>query len=259
MTDEVKGVPNPLRTCQRHSTPKTYVGSGEFGVWLCPQCSDEGDEKKREHEAERRRIEKARRQADINRRLDNAMIAPRFSGKTFAGYVAGTDAQAEVLRSMREFYDLLADGARPAGLILTGRPGTGKNHLACALVNDAVTNLGMTGLVTTAMKITREIKASWREGGEQKVLRSFVEPDLLVVDEIGVQFASETELVYLTEIINDRYEWLRPTVLLSNLPITGAQSLTSVLGSRAIDRFKDGGKVLVFNWESYRGVNGKGK
>jgi DNA replication protein DnaC len=99
----------------------------------------------------------------------------------------------------------------------------------------------------------RSVKDSWRKGSEKSeedVIRSFSEPDLLVVDEVGVQFGSDTEKLYLTEIINNRYERKMPTVLISNLNF---EELEKSLGTRIIDRFFEGkSAILKFTWESYR-------
>jgi DNA replication protein DnaC len=42
---------------------------------------------------------------------------------------------------------------------------------------------------------------------------------------------------------------MKSTILISNLAIP---QLTETLGERVIDRFRDEGMVLVFDWESYR-------
>ncbi len=41
--------------------------------------------------------------------------------------------------------------------------------------------------------------------------------DLLIIDEVGVQFGSAAEMAILQEIINARYEIILPTILISNL------------------------------------------
>ena len=103
------------------------------------------------------------------------------------------------------------------------------------------------------MKLVRRVKETWGKGSEEtesQAIRNFTLPDLLVVDEIGVQFGSQAEQIILTEIINDRYEAMRPTIIISNLTVP---QLEEILGKRVVDRFyESGGRVLVFNWQSYR-------
>ena len=81
------------------------------------------------------------------------------------------------------------------------------------------------------------------------MVAGFIRPDLLILDEVGVQFGSETEKMILFEIINGRYEQLKPTIVISNL----ADALTDYLGERVVDRLREGGgRMLIFDWPSYR-------
>lgn len=65
-----------------------------------------------------------------------------------------------------------------------------------------------------------------------------------------MQFGSEAEKLILFEIINTRYEKMRPTILISNLP---KDELSAFIGERVIDRMNDGGGcTLAFTWDSYR-------
>ncbi|WP_181944086.1 ATP-binding protein, partial [Klebsiella pneumoniae] len=74
---------------------------------------------------------------------------------------------------------------------------------------------------TTALKIAREFKSTWSKTAtrsEEDVIRFFTKPDLLIIDEVGIQFGSKAEEMIMFEIINTRYERLKPTILISNLP-----------------------------------------
>lgn len=241
--------PGSSPTCEKHGVEKQAINFGWYDStpswrWFCLKCGEEQRERDRREETKR---ENLRRQERINKNLENAMIAPRFQSKIFENFHAETDKQIHTLKQTREFLDHFGEST---GMIFTGKPGTGKNHLASAITKEVVTVKGKTALITTAMKIVRAIKASWSGGNESEAIRRFIEPDLLVIDELGVQFGSDTEKLYLTEIINDRYEWLKPTIILTNLTMP---ELAKVLGERVIDRFREGGQVLVFNWESHRG------
>jgi DNA replication protein DnaC len=187
------------------------------------------------------------KELQINKRLRESGIPPKFIDRTFENYVVKNDGQKNALVAVR---DLVAS-MDSTGLILIGKPGTGKNHLSCAAISSLIKDKDKTGLITTAMKFVREIKESWRGGiNESKVIRRHVKPDLLVIDEVGIQFGSDTERLYLNEIINERYEQLKPTILIGNVTM---RQLGEQLGERVIDRFKEGGKVVVFDWESERG------
>ena len=100
----------------------------------------------------------------------------------------------------------------------------------------------------------RRIKATWNPNSSEtdsKVYQHLKDIPLLVIDEIGVQFGSSTEKMIFTEVINERYNAIHPTVLIGNLTI---QECTEALGERIMDRFREGGHALAFTWSSHRGI-----
>ena len=105
---------------------------------------------------------------------------------------------------------------------------------------------------TTAYHIVRDIKDTYSgRGNERDIVRGFVEPDLLIVDEIGVQHGTDTEKLLLFEVLNGRYENMKPTIVVSNEEPRG---IADYLGDRVMDRLcENDGAVLVFDWQSHRG------
>ncbi len=228
--------------CPQCTRPMRMMNFGTQKIKTCDPCARE-----RLTKAEERR--EAIRQDAINnemgRFIKNAAIAPRFRDKTLSNWQATLPEQREVMIEVEAFLE-----APSTGLIFCGRPGTGKNHLACAIAKVFIQRR-KSALVTTVFKMIRAIKETWRgNNDESKVIKGFVDVQLLVIDEIGIQFGSETEMLYLQEIINDRYEAEKPTILISNKT---PEEITAFLGERIIDRFRDGGHILCFDWESYRG------
>ncbi|EQD56002.1 DNA replication protein dnaC, partial [mine drainage metagenome] len=79
-----------------------------------------------------------------------------------------------------------------------GNTGTGKTHLACAIANELLRQ-GKSALFVRAYEVLRTIRDTWK-GGEKTelaVIREFVAPDLLILDEVGVQYGSESERIEL--------------------------------------------------------------
>jgi len=186
--------------------------------------------------------------------MQNSMIPYRYKGFNLTDYEALTDKQKEVLAVCKEFID----GRYESGIILTGKNGTGKTMLCCLILKQMIKrnpneNSGYEScwyLYAEAIKIVRGIKDTWgKEATEQAAIDKYVRPKVLVIDEIGVQYGSETETQFLTEIINDRYNQKKQTILSGNVTVLEMQK---ILGDRVIDRFKESGKVLVCDWESYR-------
>lgn len=144
-------------------------------------------------------------------------------------------------------------GKQLPGAILCGGIGTGKTHFACAIISN-MNKHDVRSVYIELVKLCREIKETWKckDTYESDVIRKYgKEIPVLAIDEIGVQFRSDTEKQYLTEIINDRYNNNLITYLITNMTYDETYNF---LGDRIMDRFKSTGRVLVFDWESYRGV-----
>ena len=184
--------------------------------------------------------------------LGNINLGKRYQGKTFADFTPPCP-DAEKIKTRCERYAASFGDRVQAGdsLLFLGNVGTGKNLLAAAICGRIVSD-GFTAVHTTALKLVRRIRSTWgkKDEDEQSMINSFCLPDLLVIDEVGVQFGTPAEMIQLTEIINERYEQQRPTILISNLDLAGVEAY---LGARVLDRFYEGfSAAFEFTWESYR-------
>jgi len=174
-------------------------------------------------------------------------------------FSAENEKQKSILKDCIDF----VRGEYSVGLIMLGKNGTGKSMLSSMILKELIIRephislgYGLSSqrrLYTEAIKVIRAIKDTWRNAStisEQDAINRFISPEVLVIDEIGVQYGSDTEAQFLTEIINDRYNQQKRTILCGNLTLP---ELSNTIGERAIDRFREGGKVLVFDWDGYRG------
>jgi DNA replication protein DnaC len=102
--------------------------------------------------------------------------------------------------------------------------------------------------------LIRKLRSCWDRAAPRKeadVLSDLCKLDVLVLDEVGVQFGRDSEIVQLTEVLDLRYRDIKPTLLISNVPY---RDLGQFVGERIVDRIREnGGKVLIFDWESRRG------
>lgn len=246
-----KLAPPQTRQCPTHGP---YESQNYFSDrWSdCPNCSQIRKEKL-EQEESAKKAKEARERWEA--RMGTAGIPPRFRDRTLENFVATSEAQTRALTFSQtyvsEFPTVLETG-RCA--IFTGRPGTGKTHLAAA-IGTALMKENRKVLFTSVLRAIRRVKDSWRKESEEtetQAVKTFVEPDLLLLDEVGIQFGSETEKLLMFDILNERYENRRPVILLSNLTLKDAQAY---LGERIFDRLReDGGQHIPFDWESYRGT-----
>ena len=207
-------------------------------------------EKQEEEKFRQEKLERERRRwmAKIN----GAAIPERFKDRTLESYVAKTSGQQKALAFATEYaenFDLVLRQGRSA--IFVGKVGTGKTHLAIGIAL-SIMQQQRSALFVTVQRLIRRVKDSWhtKEETESQVVNVFASPDLLVLDEVGVQFGSEFEKQVLFDVLNTRYENRKPSILLSNIP---KEQLSDYLGERVTDRLREnGGKVIGFDWESYR-------
>jgi DNA replication protein DnaC len=242
-------------TCDTHGVYASRVlviGLGDKPIMSsCPACSAERRDEERAKQAKYDAID---RQMKITGLLRAAGIPARFAGRTFGNYAATEQGQKFALNVCRAFVeawpDRLKDGA---SLVLTGGPGTGKTHLACAVANAVMEKHLAAVAFGTVATMLRQIKDTYRKDStrsEQDAINDLVRPDLLVLDEVGVQVGSEHEKLLMFEVLNARYQECRPTILISNL---SADELETFLGQRVMDRYRECGAVIGFNWQSHRG------
>lgn len=184
-----------------------------------------------------------------------SMIPKRFADKNFEAYEATEKGQYQALKSCMDFaQELKADWFSGKTLLLIGTPGTGKTHLACAVGHEAIKQ-GRTVLYTTVTRLLEDIKSSWndKERSVKNIIARYVSVDLLIMDEIGAfRGISEREKDYLFEVINARYEQMKPMIAVSNLRLSGADSIEAYLEERSFDRLCEQARLVVFGWESFR-------
>lgn len=181
-------------------------------------------------------------------------IAKRFTRCSFDNYEVNHESQAQIkdiLESFaRDFEDHLEMGTP---VLLLGGVGTGKTHLACSIANE-IADRGYNSIFRSVSALIRSIRDCWgRNGEEAKLIELYKNIDLLIIDEVGVQAGSDNERNILFDIINGRYEEMKPTIMISNLKI---EDFTKAVGQRIASRIQHEGLLLPFAWRDYRAAQG---
>lgn len=217
----------------------------------CPKCA-KIKEKEENDRAEWQRKDDER--CKLIKLFNGAAIPPRFKDKKFSDYMAGCDKSVKALticKKYAEHFDKRFEAG--GGLVLCGSPGTGKTHLAASIANHVIKNYGKSVIFNSVMAAMRKVKSTYSKDSEMtesEAVESFTRPDLLILDEVGVQFGTNAEMMILFEIINIRYQNMKPTILISNLP---HNELNDYIGERVVDRMREGGGAIIpFDWDSYR-------
>lgn len=237
-------LPSPEDFCEKHS--RILVESRFGGEKFCPKCfvDDRAKETKQENH------QSYHQDPQIDRRLKNLNIG-KYKRATFENFSPTNERARDQFELCRKYAATIsARIAAGDSILMHGNPGTGKNHLAAAIIKAAVV-AGFVGLHTTARRIGRRLRHCWdtKEDQEHVLQSEFIYPDILVVDEV-TDAINPTDTDSLIEIICERYHQEKPTILLANLDL---DALNTMLGAHVVDRFYEGNSsVLVFDWESYR-------
>jgi DNA replication protein DnaC len=194
----------------------------------------------------------ANRQLAINQLVQRAAIPERFREADLEDPLGWR--QGSAYTAAREFVRNFGEvRKRGGGLLIWGEIGSGKTHLACAIANTLMQHMH-TVMYCTLYEAVFLFKASWRKDSdvsEYTVLQQFSTPELLILDEIGVQNNSEFERMMAAMVLDARSRDCLPTIGISNLD---PKEVTRVLGERAYDRLTGfGGKLIRLFGPSLRG------
>lgn len=156
------------------------------------------------------------------------------------------------------------DVVNNAGIALFyGTHGTGKTRMAyeiamhCNPRNGTAVSGGSIvrdrpALYTTAVGMFMDFRDTYRkdsEISEKKLMASYQDAALLVIDEIQDRGETPFEDTKLTAVIDARYMVDRPTLLISN---HDRKRFAQTFSLAVLNRIQENGKGFEFDWNSYR-------
>ena len=146
--------------------------------------------------------------------------------------------------------DFVTDGKN---LILTGKSGRGKTHLAVAIAYRAIQN-GFDAIFTTAAALIDDLSRASRDGRLSDALDAYVHPHLLVVDEVGYLTYGPDAANVLFHVVNDRHLRKRSMLFTTNKPLSawGRVLHDADLAAAIVDRVLERGRLLQLDGPSLR-------
>jgi DNA replication protein DnaC len=137
-------------------------------------------------------------------------------------------------------------------VLITGKTGTGKSYLACALAHKACRE-GFTAAYHRVPRLLAELATAKSDGRYAKVLAGVARVDVLVLDDWGLHALNDASRRDLLEILEDRYG-RRSTVVTSQLPVSAWHDAIgdATLADAVLDRLVHNAYELKLKGESRR-------
>ncbi|ANU53191.1 ATP-binding protein [Acutalibacter muris] len=210
--------------------------------YSCSECRDTGFVDGRMcgcHRALRRSI--AYRQLSAGLPLEQCTFQS-FLLDYYEGDPAAKKRMKEILDTCRKYAENLRP--RSSNLLFWGGTGLGKTHLSLAIANAAIEK-GFGVVYGSAQKFALAIEKE-RFSREDSVgtANSLKECDLLILDDLGVEFSSPYSDAAIYDVVNERLMAERPTIISTNLDPSGLEKrygerfASRIVGGYALMRFK---------------------
>ncbi len=138
-------------------------------------------------------------------------------------------------------------------LILFGKTGRGKTHLAVAIAYRAIQN-GFDARFITAAALVDELSHAGQLGRFRDALANYTHPHVLVIDEVGYLTYGPDAANVLYHVVNDRCLRKRPVIFTTNKPLGewGRVLHDADLAEAIIDRTLERGRFITLDGPSYR-------
>jgi len=140
-----------------------------------------------------------------------------------------------------------------ANALLIGKPGTGKSHIAKAVAYQATLQGYDVRYVEADTEFARYGLASADE--QAQLLKGWVEPDLLVLDDLFLaRRIADVSAELLQAIVHQRYKLRRSVVITSNRVVQdwGKYLADATMATTILDRLMHRCAMLEFEGKSYR-------
>ncbi len=220
---------------------KKYGKPGEWYYHPCtPECEKKNDQREWEH---------MRRDARVATLQERSGLSKRMRGYTFANFDHQISKSTE--KALAKVMDYIVNWRenREAGrgLYFCGGVGTGKTHLAVAVMNELMQRKRVPSLFVTVPEFLDNLREAYMIPGRDldEWMDTVKNADLLVLDDLGSERPTEWVRERLFVIVNHRYREALPTLFTSNI---GPRDLATQLGERTASRI-----IAMCDWISLEG------
>src|ERR687893_861208 len=224
---------------------KKYDKPGEWYYHPCtPVCENKNDQREWELMRREARVTTLRERSGLSKRMKGYALA------NFDHYVspAATRARIKVDEYLKDWEENREAGR---GLYFCGGVGTGKTHLAVAVMNELITKKRVPSLFVTVPELLDNLRGAYNDPGRNldEWMDAVQNADLLILDDLGSERVTEWVRERIFVIVNHRYRESLPTIFTSNI---GPKDLAQQLGERTASRIIAMCDWIALEGEDYR-------
>ncbi len=206
--------------------------------------------------------------------LTGARIPPRYEHCELSSYTTdfpGAHPSLALAHVTASRFAQEYDPRDGMGLLIIGKIGTGKTHLAVGIIKELILDRGISCLFYDYRELLKEIQNSYNaavQTTELDVLRPVFDTDVLVLDELGAVKPTEWVWDTVSLILNTRYNDNRTTIITTNFedqPAAGvngsvspargasrAETLGDRIGERMRSRLHEMCRVITLEGADFR-------
>jgi DNA replication protein DnaC len=172
-----------------------------------------------------------------------------YSDRPDANGAVPLNRMSKILNYCRSYADTFSKDSR--SILMRGATGLGKTHLSLAIANEVIRR-GFSVVYVSAPDILTKLERehfSYRYNEEDAIQRSLTSCDLLIIDDLGTEFASQYSVAAIYNIFNSRILAGKPIILSTNLTMN---ELLTTYSQRFVSRVMGSCDKLDFIGEDIR-------
>lgn len=194
------------------------------------------------------------------KRYNHAEIPVKFSSVLMVDtYKPESIGQQNALKHIKEKF--INNYPNQRGYVLMGPSGVGKTHLVIGTISELTVEQGIDCLFKDFFLLLSELKQAYSKGlPETDILQPLLKAEVLVIDEMGKGKNTEWELNILDQLISDRYNTSRKTLITTNFlseeygrkNSPNSEFLEERIGERILSRLHEMCDFMYIEGNDYR-------
>ncbi len=222
---------------------------GRPGEWYYNPCTPGCEQKN-----DQREWAAMRREARVGNLRERSGLSKRMKGYSFSNFdpFANPPSTTKAVEKVQKYLENWEENREAGrGIYLCGDVGSGKTHLAVAVMNELITRKRVPGLFVTVPELLDNLRGAYKNPGQDidEWMAAVKNAELLVLDDLGSERVTEWVRERIFVIVNHRYREALPTLFTSNI---GPEELPAQLGERTASRIISMSEGVQLNGKDYR-------